>query len=228
MQRTWTCRCCGKQLSELPLDVALNVPDPWLDIPVEERSVRGKIDSDRCIIGNEFFFIRGCLEIPVTDHDGPFIWGVWVSLAKPNFERILDLWNEQLREDEPPMFGWLCNRIRGYPETYALKTNIYLRNNNKRPFIELEQTDHPLAVEQCRLQGGNKCVVRLAYYNQCAAIADPGTTAGNITGGVSIAARAETLQLAKENGLRDCRAANNGTSCVISYSACSMSEFKSF
>jgi len=148
MLRTWTCRCCGKQYNQLPLDVALEVPDPWLDIPETERTTRGKIDSDRCIIDHEFFFIRGCLEVPIIDHERPFIWGVWVSVAKPNFVRILDLWDENIREGDPPMFGWLCNNISGYPQTFALKTNVYLRNNNARPFIELEPTDHPLALEQ--------------------------------------------------------------------------------
>jgi len=146
--------------------------------------------------------VQGCAPIP----------GSGSGSAAPAAPRPAGKWETRwgaIAEDKAPTPG------------AALATGAAVSQRSKREASSL-------AVEQCRLQGGNKCVVRLAYYNQCAAIADPGTTAGNITGGVSIAARAETLQLAKENGLRDCRAANNGTSCVISYSACSMSEFKSF
>ena len=35
-----------------------------------------------------------------------------------------------------------------YPETMNLKTRVHLRDQGIRPFIELEPTDHPLAVEQ--------------------------------------------------------------------------------
>jgi hypothetical protein len=85
-----------------------------------------------------------------------------------------------------------------------------------------------LAMDECRKQGGNKCEVRLAYYNQCAAIADPGSSSGVIAGGTSIAAHAETLEQAKDLAVRDCKRANGGGDCTVSYSACSMSEFRSF
>jgi hypothetical protein len=35
-----------------------------------------------------------------------------------------------------------------YPETLNLKTNVYTQPVGVRPFIELEPTDHPLAIEQ--------------------------------------------------------------------------------
>jgi len=35
-----------------------------------------------------------------------------------------------------------------YPSTENLKTRVHLRDNGVRPYIELEATDHPLAVEQ--------------------------------------------------------------------------------
>jgi hypothetical protein len=50
--------------------------------------------------------------------------------------------------NEPPKFGWLCNKISIYRDTLHLKTNLHLRGGNKRPSIELEPIDHPLAIEQ--------------------------------------------------------------------------------
>jgi hypothetical protein len=35
-----------------------------------------------------------------------------------------------------------------YPDTENLKTLVHLRNDGIRPFIELEPTAHPLAIEQ--------------------------------------------------------------------------------
>jgi hypothetical protein len=76
------------------------------------------------------------------------VWGVWVSVSQKSFERIDELWNAEEVENEPPFFGWLCNALKPYPSTQSLKTHLHLRGGGIRPFIELEQTDHPLAVEQ--------------------------------------------------------------------------------
>jgi hypothetical protein len=71
-----------------------------------------------------------------------------VSVSKESFTRILDLWSADDLDDEPPKFGWLSNQISPYPDTLSLETHIWLRNRNRRPFIELEPTDDPLALEQ--------------------------------------------------------------------------------
>jgi hypothetical protein len=48
-----------------------------------------------------------------------------------------------------PTFSWLVNHLPHYDETtYLLKTRVHFRAAGKRPTIELEPTDHPLAVEQ--------------------------------------------------------------------------------
>lgn len=47
-----------------------------------------------------------------------------------------------------PFFGWLNTALSPYPDTASLKTQVHLRDGFIRPFIELEPTDHPLAVEQ--------------------------------------------------------------------------------
>ena len=148
MRHVWTCRCCGKQFDTLPLDFSCDAPYHWLQIPESERAQRGKCDADLCMIDRTDFFVRGCLEIPIIGRDDCFVWGIWVSVSEANFERILDLWTAPDVESEPPMFGWLCSQIPHYPRTLELATHVHLRAGGKRPAIELEPTEHPLAVEQ--------------------------------------------------------------------------------
>ena len=83
-----------------------------------------------------------------VDGPGPFVWGVWVSLSEKNFRRYLDLWDDDRCADEPPYFGWFCSRLPGYPDTLHLKTHVHTREVGRQPRVELEPTDHPLAVEQ--------------------------------------------------------------------------------
>lgn len=129
------------------LDFACEAPDSWLALNESDRAVRGKLGDDLCKIDDDLF-VRGCLEIPILGQNEKFIWGVWVSVSQQSFDRVIELWNAPSIEGEPPRFGWLCNNIRTYPATYGLKTRLHLRSGDKRPFIELEPTDHPLAIEQ--------------------------------------------------------------------------------
>lgn len=107
------------------------------------------LDAEVCIIQGEHYFVRGSIEIPVIDSDIPFGWGAWVSLSGPNFKKTIDLINAAGRENEPPYFGWLSTELPVYPAaTLNLKTNLHTRPIGLRPTIELEPTDHPLAIEQ--------------------------------------------------------------------------------
>lgn len=84
------------------------------------------------------------------------------------------------------------------------------------------------AMAECKRLGGKNCKLRLAYYNQCAAIAD--ATAESLVNGPgrSTIARAETVSQAESIAMKECTSALGGQKCEIAYSACSMSEFKAF
>src|SRR5262249_46724088 len=83
---------------------------------------------------------------PIRDHSERFGFGAWVSQKRENF---LAYESEPESTEIGPFFGWLCTRIAYYPvETLALKVMANFRGHGLRPFIELEPTDHPLAVDQ--------------------------------------------------------------------------------
>lgn len=69
-------------------------------------------------------------------------------MSKVNFKQTLELWETEGRVHEEPSFGWHSTAIPGYPETLNLKTNIHTRPVGVNPFVELEPTNHPLAIEQ--------------------------------------------------------------------------------
>lgn len=88
------------------------------------------------------------------------------------------------------------------------------------------------AIDDCKSAGGNSCKLRLAYHNQCVAIADPtmefvrSQPKGSLTS--NNVSAAETIERAKSNAMRECEKAGSGQQCSVVYSACSMSEFKAF
>jgi hypothetical protein len=146
-EQDFACQHCKQRHPGPPTGFALPAPDYWS--PRLTDDPLNVLEPEICVIRGQGFFVRGLIEIPVIDHDEPFVWTVWVSLSKDNFLRAVEQWDRPGRENEPPYFGWLSNQIPTYPtSTLNLKTNLHTRPLGERPRIELEPTNHPLAVEQ--------------------------------------------------------------------------------
>lgn len=125
MDTKWKCKLCDEWHSDLLFAYGPNYPDPYFAIAEEERESRSKGDKDFCIIDGEHYFIRGRLEIPVTDADEIFAWDVWVSLSEANFKQTIKLLETEGRESEGPYFGWLCTNLHLYPDTTHLKPHVH-------------------------------------------------------------------------------------------------------
>ncbi|GAA0728108.1 DUF2199 domain-containing protein [Dactylosporangium roseum] len=147
---TFVCECCELDLGDVPSVWAFSAPDYWSAPGVGGESF---LEEELCCIDTpereeRHFFIRGLIEIPVKGTEEQLTYNVWVSLSPANFERAVERWEDPGRVEEKPYFGWLSNNIPGYPETLQLKTRVHTREPGRRPFVELEPTEHPLAVEQ--------------------------------------------------------------------------------
>ncbi|MFI5734154.1 DUF2199 domain-containing protein [Kribbella sp. NPDC051587] len=146
MSTDFQCRSCGEQHSGLPSAFHTEAPAYWR--PELDGAPGSELGSDQCVIDGEHFFVRGLIELPVIGTADTFVWGVWVSLSQESFQHISDRWFAEGREADPPYFGWLSTELDYSPSTLNLKTNLHSRPVGERPLIELEPTDHPLAVEQ--------------------------------------------------------------------------------
>ena len=142
---SYLCSCCGQTHEGLP-DLAFDRPAYAHDVPEEERAERVWLDDDLCVIDEEYYFIRGLIEIPVHGQDETFGIGAWVSQKPENFHTYVEHFDSA---EIGPFFGWLSNEFAfGGEPTLNLKTRAHFRGGVLRPSIELEATDHPLAVAQ--------------------------------------------------------------------------------
>ena len=141
------CGRCGEWHDELPFAFHAEAPAYWSCELADDGA--SELGEDHCIVRGEHFFVRGLVQLPVVDADEAFDWGVWVSLSEQSFQRVIDGGNRPGRESDPPMFGWLSTELPVYsPPTLGLKAMVHTRGVGLRPTIELEPTDHPLAVDQ--------------------------------------------------------------------------------
>ncbi len=147
MTFSFKCATCNKTHRGMPSFV-VEAPLSYLSVPEEERQSRCSLGSDDCVIDEQWFFVRGCIDIPVHGHDDPFSWNVWVSLSEASFTEWVKAFDMTHRSHVGPFFGWLNVRLPLYPDTVNLKTAVRLRDHGIRPYIEIEPGDHPLALEQ--------------------------------------------------------------------------------
>lgn len=144
------CSKCGGEHAATNIAWHFAEPLPWLLATEEERS-QSVLTSEQCELvagGMVHHFIHALLEIPVRGRSDPLVWGVWCSQSEATYLEVAALWESDERVKTGPHFGWLCNRIPCYPDSLHLKTHVHQRAVGLRPFVELECTDHPLAVDQ--------------------------------------------------------------------------------
>ena len=127
-------------------DLGFGKPDPWFDVPEDERERRTRWTPDTCVIDGEHFFLRGVLYLPILGEADAFGLGLWVSQSRSNFERYVA---ESDDAALPPTFGWLSTHLPFYDRsTFALKTMVHFQGAKQRPRIELERTSHPFSIDQ--------------------------------------------------------------------------------
>jgi hypothetical protein len=144
------CSCCGLVHDASDISFGANSPLQW-DLLSEEERATSELGSDQCVIdtgAERHFFVRACLEIPIRGSHRPFSWGVWVSLSEKSFLEMSEHWEDPDRSRLGPYFGWLCTKVPEYPDTMFLKTRVHERAPGLRPTVELEKSDHPLAIDQ--------------------------------------------------------------------------------
>ena len=145
------CGSCGEAYRGAP-SFAYDKPAHYFTIPEHEREQRVILDADTCSIDDEHFFIRTILEIPITGHDQPFMWGVWVSQSRASFMRYIASYDTDQTGDGS--FGWLAAMMPGYETTDEdgnwtyLACSVAWGDVGQRPLVHLHQADHALYRDQ--------------------------------------------------------------------------------
>lgn len=143
----FVCSICGETHHGL-VAWAYQRPDPWLGLSDENREL-GKASDDLCRTPDGHYFVRAVLRLPLVGGPEPiFELGVWGSLSEANFDRYVETFDDDDQSKLGPMFSFLSNEVSRFPDSFALKTTLFAQDNRQRPLMELEPTDHPLAVAQ--------------------------------------------------------------------------------
>jgi hypothetical protein len=152
LRQTWVCAACGKRHPGV-FDLGCARPDFWEDSEVplpNSAALRSThcLTEDFCILGGQHFFVRCILSLPLVGAPGEhFAFGVWSTLSPANFQLYVETFDSGDQGALGPWFGWFSNRLAGYPDTLNLRCLVHPRADRQRPWIELEDSGHPLGRE---------------------------------------------------------------------------------
>ena len=150
----WVCSVCGRYHEDELLDIRMTLPEAVHRLPPEQRDERahGGDDRDWCDYvdpaAGARLFVRGLLELPIPERETYFGYGVWVEVAKRDFDRLLELWNDPDGFRAPPFAGKLANALDPYREKEGLAVELVLRDVEHLPAVRLVDAEHPLVADQ--------------------------------------------------------------------------------
>jgi hypothetical protein len=142
---SFVCSECGEHHREMPLAYRLEFPVDSL----APGTAKFERDGELIVAGDDRFILAN-IELPVKGLQvSEFVWTCWISLSGPSYQRMRRLWNRRDREQQEAAFGYVSSALPTYePSTVALKSRVHTRAVGLRPSVELEPTEHPLALEQ--------------------------------------------------------------------------------
>jgi len=151
----YTCSECNEEHEGLP-SMGYKKPEYYFDVPEDEREKRVECDSDFCIIKPSeksinqhiIYAIRAELYIPVKRMDEYISLGIWVSQSEEKFQLYYDTFEKD--QSDFLSFGWLTLHMPYYKtlddkgHLVSVACDVIGRNNNQRPLVHIQETDHPL------------------------------------------------------------------------------------
>jgi hypothetical protein len=146
----YTCTSCGRYHDEEIRDVRAGLPEEIHRMPEDERERRVVISpsGDFASLGDaDRHFVRALIELPIPDEGDVFGWGVWIRLERDDVEQVSASWtDEDAVGSEFP--GWLATELSPYGTTEGLPGTLRLRSVDLLPSFEVDDTRHPLGLEQ--------------------------------------------------------------------------------
>lgn len=142
------CAGCGQDHPLEEIELTFRRPDAVASLSRKEREETVRENDDLCVLGDNRFFIRALLSLPVEGRDQAYNIGIWVEADQADFERVYELWFDPDQASEPPCGVKIANSIPSLSSTLGLAGTLQLTGPETRPIVLVQQSKHPLYSEQ--------------------------------------------------------------------------------
>lgn len=142
----FVCSVCGEHHDERLLDIRLGLPHDVHLLDADERTRRAWLADDFAVLDDERFFVRGLLELPITELHSRFAYGSWVEVSMADFQELMRHWHDD--EQFQSVECTVANELEPYRDTVGLRATLRATAADKLPAIELAAAPHELVEAQ--------------------------------------------------------------------------------
>ena len=131
---------------ELCRDIQMKLPDCLWQLDYVNRYRAGKFNEDFAALETGEKFLFGVIEIPFTEEDGSFTWGVWAEVDAGDHDAYVRHFQTDAAEGRV-IAGRLANDMPGTPEAFGANVELTL-HAGRRP--EIRVLEGELGIQQAR------------------------------------------------------------------------------
>ena len=131
---------------ELCRDIQMKLPDCLWQLDYVHRYAAGKFNEDFASLDTGEKFLFGVIEVPLTEEEGSFTWGVWAEVPPLAHDDYLLAFQSEMAEGRV-IQGRLANEIPGSPDAFGARVELSL-HADRRP--EIRVLEGSLAEQQTR------------------------------------------------------------------------------
>jgi hypothetical protein len=142
----FVCSVCGEYHEERMLDIRMGLPDTIHALAEEERAARTWLADDFAVLDDDWFYVRGLLELPVPELESRFAYGAWLEVTRRDFTKLQKRWHDPKQFE--PLTCFLANELKPYEGTLGLEATLRPVSETKLPSVELADAPHELVREQ--------------------------------------------------------------------------------
>lgn len=159
------CSCCDKMLPANQMELTFGLPDEIFALPEQEKEVRTEGSTDLYVLDGNRFFVRGLIPLPIENRED-YCLGAWAEVSEKDFDRIEELWDVDVRAEEPRINATLANAFPYTLSDGVVELEIQLQDSKSRPMFYITSHGCTLFDEQSNGIPAHRAFEYTSYTNK--------------------------------------------------------------
>lgn len=143
------CSCCDKMLPANQMELTFGLPDEIFTLSAQDMEDRTEGSTDLYVLDGNRFFVRGLLPLPIEGQND-YCLGAWAEVSEEDFDKIEELWEVDVRADEPRIKANLSNSMPYTLTSGPTELEIQLQDSKSRPLFHVTTPSCTLYNEQSK------------------------------------------------------------------------------
>lgn len=147
------------------MELTFGLPDDIFALSEQDKKERTKGSTDLYVLDGNRFFVRGLLPLPIESQND-YCLGAWAEVSEEDFDRIEELWDVDVRANEPSIKACISNSMPYTLSNGPIELEVHLQDSKSRPFFYVTTHDCTLHEEQSKGITAHRAYEYTSYINK--------------------------------------------------------------